>query len=611
MTTILTASELFIPAPSGVGPFGNVPLVPPLGTWLGRMLDVATTTQLPTTSWQSGAPERTIFAIEAVSFSLSDANISVMAQGGFLQTAASGSVTYTTLDGTTVTIPVTPDPSNAAQNPTGAPGWLDLILQDVYGVTRLQAAAATGPLAIVNVKAGSVGPYTAGQYHVANVVNGATYNNPSTLTIPSSQIAGTGGTVTGVSVGLASTIITTQSAHGLSAGQTVYLSVPGSAGVSGLAGVFALVASVTSTTFQVSIGSSGTFSGTVANGVYLCTVATMQADVAGLIGNAAVGTVTTAITQNAGVFISNVVSWSGSNWESNVAAMNRAVLSLASRSPNGPSQAYVYFAETAQQILAAASPPVILSNGAVQASESANPQTGIVTTVVASATPASTTLGQAVTPGCAQLPISSISAANPAVVTCSGPHNLIDPGPSVVTISGVLGSFTVCNGLFQATWVSATEFSIPIDTSALGAHPSSGQVEGGDLGQIDLLLQENVVPDGITAVTVSALAFPIAIVATVVVPQAQVAAYSLAVLAQLQTQLSSYPVGGLASPNNYVRYDDIIGALEEAGVVTLGAPSYVVNIQALTINGGTTDLAFPSNQYQALLPAPIITVVGI
>ena len=78
----LSAAQLFIPAPSGVGPFGNVPGVPQSGTWLAVMLTIAQQVQLPTTSWQSGAPERTILAIEAVTFAQSDVNISIMATGG-------------------------------------------------------------------------------------------------------------------------------------------------------------------------------------------------------------------------------------------------------------------------------------------------------------------------------------------------------------------------------------------------------------------------------------------------------------------------------------------------------------------------------------------------
>src|SRR5271165_904390 len=347
--TLLTVSDLFTPAPSGVGAFGNVPQVAPSGTWLGVQLANAALVGLPTTSWQSGAPERTIMAIEAISFAQSDINISIMAQGGFLQSAASGTVTYTSNNGTNITIPVTPDPSNQAQNPTGALGWLDLLTENVYNVTRLQATFATGPLAIANLKGSSVGPYSAGAFHVSNVATGATYSNESTLTVPSSVIAGSGGVVTGVSPGLATTIITTAAAHGLAPGNSIYIQIPFSAGVSGLAGVFALVTATSTFTLSVSVSSSGTF--TSGGNIYLCTVATMAADVVGIGSNAAPGSVTLAVTQNTNVFLSNIIGWSGSNWESNTALANRAVASLAIKSPNGPSQAYDYYAETAQQIL--------------------------------------------------------------------------------------------------------------------------------------------------------------------------------------------------------------------------------------------------------------------
>ncbi len=107
MTVSLTVSDLFTPAPSGVGPFGNVPAVPASGTWFGISLQIAATVQLPTTSWQAGAPERTILAIGSVNFASSDVDISIMAQGGFLQSAASGSVTYTSTNGTPITVLVT------------------------------------------------------------------------------------------------------------------------------------------------------------------------------------------------------------------------------------------------------------------------------------------------------------------------------------------------------------------------------------------------------------------------------------------------------------------------------------------------------------------------
>src|SRR5271165_5422511 len=107
MIPSLPASVLFQPAPSGVGPYGlvngatvgAVPQVPGAGSWLATLLQIAATVQLPTTAWESGAPERTILATEAVCFALSDAVISQMAQGGFLQSAASGTVLYTATDG--------------------------------------------------------------------------------------------------------------------------------------------------------------------------------------------------------------------------------------------------------------------------------------------------------------------------------------------------------------------------------------------------------------------------------------------------------------------------------------------------------------------------------
>ena len=64
----LTVNQLFEPTPSGVGPYGNVPSVPAADTWLATMLAEAAEVGLPTTSWQPGAPERTIFAVEAVTF---------------------------------------------------------------------------------------------------------------------------------------------------------------------------------------------------------------------------------------------------------------------------------------------------------------------------------------------------------------------------------------------------------------------------------------------------------------------------------------------------------------------------------------------------------------
>jgi hypothetical protein len=382
--------------------------------------------------------------------------------------------------------------------------------------------------------------------------------------------------------------------------------------VTGLNGVFALVSGTPTTTqIQVSIGSAGAYTG--GGNVYLCTIANFQADVVGTGSSAAVGQITNTVTQANGVSCSNLVAWSGSNWESNTAYANRCRLSLAAASPNGPAAAYEYFAESAESILSTETPSYSLTNGPVVANTSANPQTGIVTTVVASSTPVTTTLGAAVTPGCAQNLVTGVTGALPCVVTCANPTSLRAGQTMTVIVSGVLGVPTA-NGQFAATYVSANSFSIPVNTTGL-TYTGGGSVEGGDLGMIDNLLQDNVVPDGIVAaVTVSALALPITILASVVVPQAYVATYKAAVVASLQSYIASLPIGGVfsASETVPVAYDGVIGALQSAGILTLGGTSYVRQITSATVNGGVIDVPFTSSVYQALLaPATFVTVIGV
>jgi hypothetical protein len=221
----------------------------------------------------------------------------------------------------------------------------------------------------------------------------------------------------------------------------------------------------------------------------------------------------------------------------------------------------------------------------------------------------STTLGAAVTPGCAQNPVTGATNANPIVIATANPHGLTSG--MVATASGILGN-AAANGTNVATVVDSTHYSIPVAGS--GAYTGGGSVEGGDLGAVDALLQTNCVPDNTTAITISALAFPITVVATVVVPQAFVATYQGAVATALQTYLASLPIGGVFSPSETVavEYDGIVGALESAGILTLGSATYVRAIQNLTVNGGTVDVAFPTNQYQALLAAATsVAVVGV
>jgi hypothetical protein len=145
------------------------------------------------------------------------------------------------------------------------------------------------------------------------------------------------------------------------------------------------------------------------------------------------------------------------------------------------------------------------------------------------------------------------------------------------------------NGTTIGTYVSADSFSIPVDTTGSGTYTGGGQVDGGDLGAIDGLLQSNVTPDNTTCLTVSARALPISISASVSVPQAYVAAYTIAVQVQLAAQIASYPIGGNAqsSPAYSVPWDDILGALDEAGVLALGQASYVRSVGSLVLTCGS------------------------
>jgi len=607
MTSPIPIDELFTPAPSGVG--GNPNLPPPTGSWLASELEVAALVQLPTTSWQAGAPERTILAINAVMMSQSDAMVSLIAQGGFLDFAASGTVTYVALDGTTVTIPVTPDPSIPSQNPDGSPGWLDVLGRSVYDVERLLATYATGPLAFVNTNPGSVGPFDAGTYHVANTRTQATYKNESSLTIPSSIIAGTGGTITAVATGVTTTTITTQTAHGRAVGDIVYFN--GAIGVNGLNGNFAQVAAVPSaTSLTVNLATSGTW--TSGGLVYACTIATMVADIIGTPSNASSGDVTTTITQFNGVGCFNVASWSAANYESNTDYANRCRLKLAAASPDGPSAAYKFFALSAQSILASQTPKVVLTNGAIEQAEAfGNPQTGLMTLVVASASPASTVLGEPVTPGCTQLPVTNATNATPIVITTSPAHGLSDG--DAVTIQGVLGN-TNANGTFSITVLSSTTFSLDTSTGN-AAYTGGGTVEGGDLGQVNTVIQARVVPDGIAgAIIESALALPVAVTATVIVPQAFANVYRAAVPSRLDLYFRAQPIGGTILPGEAggtIPLSAVEGVLNDIGVQVLGGNSYVRKISGLTLNGVADDLDFPSEQYRSITGVLNVTVVGV
>ena len=556
--------------------------------WLAAMLTNAAAVQLTTTSWQPGGMARTILTIDSSVQSQQDAIISIIAQGGFLDYAATGSVTYVALNGQTVTQFVTPDPSIPSQNPTGALGWLDALASSKYNCFRILASYATGLLQVVNTTASTYGPFTTGTYHVANPSSSATYSNTASLTISPSPLVGT-------AIANASNtgpiVITTSSVHGLTGTETVFITgVLGNTAANG----FWTITVLSTTTFSLN---NSTSNGVWTSGglVYVSTAVPISADLIGPSSTASTGAISQPVTSLLGVSVSNMASLVGTNYESNVALAARCRLKLQSLSPNGPSGAFQYFALSASTILAAQTPAVTLSSPVTRASVAASPTTGIVTTTVANA-------GGAV-PGISNLGITAATNASPIAITSASAHGLTSG--NFVTVSGVLGN-TNANSTWVIAVTGASTFTLT-GSSGNAAYTGGGVIEGGDLGEVDRVIQSNCVDDSTTALTQSSINQAAAIVAVVTVPQAFVATYTAAVQSALATYLAALPIGGLSG---VLSYNDIDGIIFAAGVI--GAqPSYVIAISGLTLNGATVDLSYTGTNYTMVLsPAPQITVIG-
>lgn len=552
--------------------------------WNAQLLANAATLKLKTTSWQRGEPSRTILEIMAATASQQDAMISLITQGGFLDFAATGSVSYVGLDGKTTVTKVTPDPSVPGENPDGTPGWLDVLASSVYNVAREGAAFASNYLYLANTSSNTYGPYAVGTYHVTNPSSGAGYSNTEALTIGPANFVGT---AVNAASNTSPIVIGTSSAHGLSGSEVIRIAgVLGNTAANGFWNI--VVLSTTSFSLVGSTGNGAYTSGGTAN---VCTAAIFAADVAGPNSTAAPGTITQTVTTLSGVTCNNLQSFVGTDWESNTALAARCRLKIQSLSPNGPGGAYEYFALSANSLLAAESPPVELSAPVTRVITQSSATTGIITTVIASASGA--------VPGISNLAVSGATNASPIVLT-TATHGLSTG--DYVTVSGVLGN-TAANGTWTITVLSGTTFSLT-GSAGNAAYTSGGIVQGGDLGQVDKIIQANAVPDDITAITESAIAFNVNIVAAVEVPQANVAIYSASVQSALALYFASLPIGGI---NGELQYNDIVGVLFAAG----GSPSVVRRITSLTLNGSTSNVPYTGALYVAQLsPSPTVTVTG-
>ena len=556
--SLFSVFNLFTPAPATPQ---QVSATNPGTDWLTKSLQVAARLQLQVTDWNSGGVARTIMTIVAWMLSTEDALVSGMAQGGFLDFAATGTVTYVDpTDGVTViVVPVTVDPST---NPGAAPGWLDILADSGYDCQRIQAAGGANPIVITNTGSSSQ-TYAAGTYHVTNPSNGLSYSNQTSLTISAASIAGT--SITSVS-NTSPEIVTTASAHGLSTGAYVYVGGV-STGVNG--------------TYQVTVTGANTFllNGSVALGgfgaggfVYVGQSVQFEADIAGP-GTSVIGSINQAVTVLPGVQVSNLVALVGTAAESNVALAQRCRDRLASLSPDGPSGAYSYFAKTAYQTVNAITPGAI-SAPITRVLVAPNQVTGVVQLVVANASGPVT--------GAVELLVTGATNANPIVVSTAAPHGLASG--QVATVSGVQGNPSA-NGTWTVTFISANSFSIPV--AGDGAYTSGGVVEGGDLGQLDQFIQQQCVPDSVTEQTISATSTPVTCSGTIYVAASYAAQAVAAVEAALATYQLNFPVGGVTLPGegtNIAPYDEILGVAE-------ASLSAIDNIANFKLNGGTSDVA--------------------
>lgn len=358
----------------------NLNTPPTAEEWNDTEISIANTLGLPTTTWQAGGVERTIFATWANVQQQSDVSGSIMVQAGFLTFASQGFVTYTDMTGTEITIYVTPDPSNPAQNPTGALGWLDVLADSVYNVQRILSAPAGGQLAIVNASVSTYGPYADGTYHVAQTT-GPTYANTATLTIPPSTSLGAVSSVVDNGSGLI--LVTIGSTATLTDGDAVAL--VGVTGVPPLVGTTAWTVTVVNAT-QVTLDGS-TFAGAWTGGgtMYTPTLAEFTADVNGTTSDADQNTVTVSVTSLSGVSVANLDAWTGADTESNVELEARCRLKLAALAVGQPGGELEYYALVSQQLAPTLTPPLAISAPITRARVDIDTMTGTVYVTIANA----------------------------------------------------------------------------------------------------------------------------------------------------------------------------------------------------------------------------------
>lgn len=335
------------------------------------------------------------------------------------------------------------------------------------------------------------------------------------------------------------------------------------------------------------------------------TVATFAADLSGTASTSSPTTINHATTSNIGVTVSNPGSLIGNTAQSNSSLVEACRAKFASRSPNGPHDAYRFFAISASSLLAAETPSVII-NAITQVLVETDKNTGVVTTTVAN--------NNGPVPGITNLAVTGATNPShpaPIEITTASSHGLSTG--NWATVSGVEGN---SGANITSTIVVTAVNKFTLDGSlGTGAYTSGGIVEGGDLGEVDKILQENVVPNGVTALTVSATPLVITVDVTVWVPQADVGIVTTPIQQAVTTYLSKVPIGGYIDPGgsytNVIPVDAVIAAVFAGGVLAPGTQSVIVQATVL-VNGAAVDLSMSTHEVATLTGSAVnVTVHGV
>lgn len=326
--------------------------------------------------------------------------------------------------------------------------------------------------------------------------------------------------------------------------------------------------------------------------------ATFRADLSGTVGTSTPGTIATPVTALVGVTVTNSGSFVGSNPESNASLVARCRAKFASLSPNGPEDAYRFFATSAFLLIKQVTSLIAMSQPVTQALVTADTDTGVVTVTVANAAGA--------VAGVVNELITGATNTSPIVLSASTSGlNIGDP----VIVSGVRGN-TAANGFWTIGAASFTGSTMSLVGSAgNGAYTSGGVLEGGDLGIVDYIIRSKCVPLTVSDVVQSASDLLTTVVVTLFVPAASAATTATVAQTSITSYFKGIPIGGFATgvvTPNTVPIAGLLAAITSA----LSAQHITPSDSSATLNGSGADMAVGATQIPRISGTPTVNVVA-